>query len=102
LQNKIVVKVTIAVSKSKDSIRVNPLWRRISAKVTGGDGRWEDNTGYPYKKNLRISITLDEIGDDESNNNNGSNDSDDNICDSDPETTAPSCEDFEKEFQLGE
>jgi hypothetical protein len=36
-----------------------------------------------------MSNDLDEIGDDESNNNNGSNDSDDNICDSDPETTEP-------------
>lgn len=34
----------------------------IGIKVTGGGGSWTDNTGYEYKKNLRISITLDEIG----------------------------------------
>jgi hypothetical protein len=34
---------------------------RISAKVTGGGGSWESGT-YNYKNNLRMSITLDEIG----------------------------------------
>ena len=61
-----------------------------------------------------MSVTLDEIGEDESGNyitsnntyndtndhNNGDNkkdNSDENIWDSDPSTTAPSCDEFLKE-----
>jgi len=36
---------------------------RISAKVTGGGGSWESGP-YKYENNLRMSITLDEIGED--------------------------------------
>jgi len=85
----------------------------ISALVTGGGGSWESGPEI-YKDNLRVSVTLDEIGEDESgnyitsnNNDNDTNDdnnsdnkkdnSDENICDSDPSTTAPSCDDFLKE-----
>ena len=85
---------------------------RLSIKVTGGGGSWEDDTGYTYKDNLKIGMTLDEIGQDadgsnisnDNNNNNNNNDndnkkdnSDEYICDSDPSTSAPSCDKLLKE-----
>jgi hypothetical protein len=110
----------------------------LKVVVTGGGGSWESGPEI-YKDNLRVSMTLDEIGENESgnftttnnnnydnndynngdsgnftttNNNNYENDnngysngdnnkdnSDEYICDSDPSTTAPSCDDFLQEQQ---
>jgi hypothetical protein len=78
---------------------------RLSIKVTGGGGSWEDDTGYTYKNNLKIGMTLDEIGEDDRINYDSNYNKDDHtkkddiVCDSDKDTKAPSCDDFEKEFQ---
>jgi hypothetical protein len=76
---------------------------RLSLKVTGGGGSWTDET-YTYKNNLRMSITLDEIGEDVdgypiNNNDDKKDSSDDDICNSDPESKAPSCDDLLKELE---
>jgi hypothetical protein len=77
---------------------------RLSIRVTGGGGSWEDDAGYTYKDNLKIGMTLDEIGEDVDgnliSNDNHKNKIDYNkdlICDSDKSTKVPSCDKLIKE-----
>jgi hypothetical protein len=76
----------------------------ISAVVTAGDGSWESGP-FKYKNNLQMGMTLDEIGEDDKINYDSNYNKDDHtkkddiVCDSDKDTKAPSCDEFEKEFQ---